>query len=155
MSSFPGIIQNSLSLLESNLNSGFSNQLSNLLKQQGINSDQLWKPLVDMVETTDEVIIFAGIAGVKKDSVDVDFFNNFMHIRGERAPLELEDEIITRHKKEIIYGQFERKITLPISITNRDSVAISMLNGVLIIKLNKTVERLNRFSVRLPTIPEN
>lgn len=154
MSSFPGIIQSSLSVLESNLNNSFSSQLSNLLQQQGINMNQLWKPLVDIVETADEVIIFASISGVKEDSIDVDFFNNFMHIRGERKPPELENEII-QHKKEIIYGQFERKITLPISITNRESVDISILNGVLIIKLNKTIEHQNRFSVRLPTIPEN
>jgi len=57
--------------------------------------------------------------------------------------------------REIIYGKFERKITLPISITQRDSVVVDVKNGVLTILIDKTVESLNKFSIKLSKSDES
>ena len=48
-----------------------------------------------------------------------------------------------------MYGSFERKITLPISVTSSESVTIKSENGVLIISIDKVREERNRFSVRV------
>ena len=144
------LIQQSLNALGDNLNSSFSGQLSDFLQLQGINMKQLWKPSVDMSETENTIIIQMIMAGVEPDSVDITFFNNSINVKGERKhhPLTLNTSS-KEISKEIIYGKFERKIILPVSVTNRDSVKIDVKNGVLVIIIDKTKESLNKFSIKL------
>jgi len=144
------LIQQSLNALGDNLNSSFSGQLSDFLQLQGINMKQLWKPSVDVSETEQTILIQMIMAGVEPDSVDITFFNNSINIKGERSPHPLTLVVNTKQlSKEIIYGKFERKIILPVSVTNRDSVKIDVKNGVLTILIDKTKESLNKFSIKL------
>ena len=147
------IIQNSLSLIEDNLNTSFSTQLSEFLQNQNFNSENLWKPLIDMMEDDNFIIIYVNIPGVNEKLINTEFFNDIISIKGQRDypgykyGLKL-DKIISR-KQEIIYGNFIRKIKLPFSITNPKSVNINANNGVLIIKINKNNENQKKFSIKI------
>ena len=156
MTTIPNLLQHSLNALGGNLNSSFSGQLSDFLQLQGVNMQQLWKPEVDLTETDDRLLVQMNMAGVDPDSVDVSFFNNSINVQGERKPhaLTLVSGAVSR-TREIIYGKFERKITLPISITQRDSVVVDVKNGVLTILIDKTVESLNKFSIKLSKSDES
>jgi HSP20 family molecular chaperone IbpA len=150
MTTLQDVIQQSLAALEGNINSSFSGHISDLLQQQGINMRQLWKPSTDIVETKDKLQICMLLPGVSKNSVDVNFFNNSVCVKGERTCSDLSLTTGATHiRKDIIYGKFERNITLPISITRRESVSIAMKEGILTITIDKTVERDNRFSVKI------
>lgn len=149
MSSFQQLISNSISLLEGQQNNNISGALSEFLQSQGLNMNEIWQPSADIVENIDNVTVYMNIPGVNNDSIDVDFFNERVVVTGERKrPF---SDIMTVVKNEIIYGKFERHINLPISVTNRDSVNISSNNGVLVIVIDKTKERRNRFSLRVPS----
>jgi HSP20 family molecular chaperone IbpA len=144
------LLQQSLSALGGNLNDSFSGQLSELLQQQGVNMQQLWKPSIDIVETDAVLQIHMNLPGVDSDSIDVDFFNNNVSIKGERhSPALAIVEGAMQRRKEIVYGKFARNIVLPISVTQKDSVSISMNNGVLAIIVDKTIEDRNKFSLKV------
>lgn len=144
----PGILT---SLIESNINSSFAEQLSDILRSSQTGIENMWKPNIDLIETENFVHLLLTVPGVDPDSIDVDFFNNYVKIKGERSfPSELNDNIqISTRRQEIIYGNFERKIMLPLSVTRNESVSINLENGILSIKIDKTIETANRFTVRL------
>ena len=146
----PEIIQQSISLIGGNLNSSFSNQLSELLHQQGINMDQMWRPAIDLMETDAFLEIHINVPGVSRDSIDVDFFNNCVKITGERIvpTIALRDDV-KLHKKEIVYGKFERKVRIPLAVTKKESVSIDLEGGVLKIVIDKSVEDRNKFSLKV------
>lgn len=141
------LIQQSLNALGDNINSSFSGQISDFLQLQGINTNQILKPLVDISETDEILLIQMIIAGVDHDSIDVSFFNNSINIQGERKPHVLIGS--TKLTREINYGKFERKIIIPVSVTKKDSVTVDVKNGVLTILIDKTKESLNKFSLKL------
>lgn len=146
MSTLPEVLQNSIHLLETNLNTSFAEQLGDMLNNNS-SGEFLWRPPVDVFETETHVKIFSNVAGISADDINVDFFNNLVVITGERKFPTI-DETMTQRQREIIYGKFKRNINLPLSITNRDSVSVNIKEGVLSIVINKALENANRFSVR-------
>jgi HSP20 family protein len=139
-------------LLENNMNSSFAEQMSDILRTtQSGGIDNLWKPNIDLIETENYVYVFATLPGVDPETVDVDFFNNYLKIKGERKfPDVLQEETtISSRRQEIIYGNFERKVSLPISVTRNESVNVSLDNGILCVKIDKSIESSNRFNIRL------
>ena len=146
MSTLPEVLQNSIHLLETNLNTSFAEQLGDMLNNNS-SGEFLWRPPVDVFETETHVKIFSNVAGISADDINVDFFNNLVVITGERKFPNI-DGMMTQRQREIIYGKFKRNINLPLSITNRDSVSVNIKEGVLSIIINKALENANRFSVR-------
>lgn len=147
MSTLPEVLQNSIHLLETNLNTSFAEQLGDMLNNNNSSGEFLWRPPVDVFETETHVKIFSNVAGISADDINVDFFNNLVVITGERKFPTI-DDTMTQRQREIIYGKFKRNINLPLSITNRDSVSVNIKEGVLSIIINKALENANRFSVR-------
>ena len=145
MSTLPEVLQNSIHLLETNLNTSFAEQLGDMPNNSS--GEFLWRPPVDVFETETHVKIFSNVAGISADDINVDFFNNLVVITGERKFPTI-DDTMTQRQREIIYGKFKRNINLPLSITNRDSVSVNIKEGVLSIVINKALENANRFSVR-------
>ena len=149
MSSFQQLVSNSIALFEGQQNSNVSGALAEFLQSQGLNMNEIWQPSADIVENIDNVTVYINIPGVNNDSIDVDFFNERVIVTGERKRPFL--DTMTVVKNEIIYGNFERHINLPISVTNRENVKISSNNGVLVIVIDKKREVRNRFSLRVPS----
>ena len=145
------LVSNGIALMEGNQSTNVTGALSEFLQSQGVNLNEFWQPSVDIVQSATTIIVYINIPGVKNDSIDVDFFNNRIIVTGERK--KLFSERMTVVKSEIIYGRFERQITIPISVTNQENVKISSRNGVLLITIDKAAEERNRFSLRLPQAP--
>tara|TARA_B100000902_G_C27203883_1_gene860528 strand:- start:680 stop:1117 length:438 start_codon:yes stop_codon:yes gene_type:complete len=134
----PQLIQTSIDLMEGNI----GEQLADVLN---VSSNSMWRPQVDIVENDKTVLIYVNIPGISSDNIDLDFFNNYVTIKGNRKQPNIENGIF--RKKEISYGKCERKIMLPISVTNQESVKVTIQHGVLIININKETEGQNKFSV--------
>jgi HSP20 family protein len=146
MSSFQQLVSNGISIIEAN-NSSLSGSVTEFLRTQGINMNEIWKPAVDIIQSSSTITLYINIPGVKNDSIDVDFCNNKVIVTGERKkPFSDRTTVV---KNEIIYGTFERQIIIPISVTNRDNVKITSKNGVLIIVIDKLSEEKNRFSLKI------
>jgi HSP20 family molecular chaperone IbpA len=137
-------------LLETNANSSFSEQLSEILSSTNNSRSNLWQPNIDLIETVNEIILYMNLAGVKRESIHVDFFSNYLCVKGERELPELgNDENIINRRQELIYGNFERKVALSLGVTMNESVNIEMENGILIIKIDKNLENNNRITLTL------
>jgi HSP20 family molecular chaperone IbpA len=141
------MISHGISMMDERQPNNITGVLTEFLQSQGINMNEIWTPAIDITETISTITVYVNIPGAKPDSIDVDFFNNRVDIKGERHRPFTNDTTV--RKNEIIYGRFERKITLPISVTSRDSVAINAEDGVLVITIDKAREERNRFSVRV------
>ena len=136
------IVAHGLSLMDGNESNNFSDVFSDLLQSQS------YAPSVDIIDKGTEINIYLNVPGVKPETVDVNFYNNIVNVKAQRVrPYINTDCSIV--KNEIIYGIFERNIGIPISVTNRDSVRISLSDGVLFVCIDKSIEERNRFSVRL------
>jgi HSP20 family protein len=136
-------------LIESNLNTSFSSQLGEFL-QESTAIATMWKPNIDRMEDVDYIYLYIELPGVDRKSININFFNNILSIKGEKKfPDNIYGENIKR-RQEIIYGDFERKILLSINITNSESVTIVNLeNGVLSLKIDKRQQEKNNFSITL------
>jgi len=92
------------------------------------------------------IYIYAELPGVKKESIDIDFYNNDIKIKFEKQP-KLNSETIILN--EIINGVFSRNITLPICVTKKEAVKVKYEDGLLFIKINKYIEEENKFTIKI------
>lgn len=120
----------------------------NALENSRINLNNTIKTLpVEMFEDSRYINIYTHVPGISEETLNLDFYNNRLLISGRRIKPEHKDSDNSLH--EILYGDFERKIVLPVSITSRDSVNQSLNNGVLHIQIDKQVEESNNFTINL------
>lgn len=131
--------------LDSTNNSNIPQIFTELLQNGNLTVTDYTTPEIDMIESQSTICIYVNLAGVNRNSIDADFFNNQLKIRGDRIKPYSADWTV--HKNEIMYGPFEKTVLLPISVTNRESVTVNTENGVLEIVINKQNEENNRFSV--------
>ena len=102
--------------------------------QRGVN----WEPPIDVLETSDAVLIFVALPGVDAEKVDLVIRGGVLMISGERVlPEELRTAII--HRLELPQGRFERQVPLPAGLygTPRSGVA----HGCLVIRLPKAASQ--------------
>ena len=98
----------------------------------------------DIVNTDQHIVIYAELPGVEKENISVDFYNNKITLVVDKnRPYE------NPTMSEIKYGHHERTITLPICVTQRETVTVVYKNGVLKITINKQIEEENKFSVSI------
>lgn len=91
---------------------------------------------VDVYETSNEIIIQTLIAGVLPENLSISITRDMVNIYGKRE----ENKSITPdqyHVKELYWGAFARKVTLPTEIEIDHAEAIER-HGMLLIKLPKT-----------------
>jgi HSP20 family protein len=94
-----------------------------------------WKPVVDIYETKDSVVIHAELPGIKKEEVAVDVKGNVLTIKGERSfNKEVKEE--NYYRKERSYGSFHRAFTLPLEV-DPDKIKAKFKDGVLEIEVPK------------------
>ena len=109
-------------------------------------SQRTWKPQMDILETRDNIIIQAEIAGVEKDDIAIEVSNKAVKISGARGRTPPE-ESATYRLAEIQFGRFERIIYLP-SLIDTNNVSALFSNGFLEISLAKfPVNRLHRIKL--------
>ncbi len=104
-----------------------------------------WKPQMDLFETADEIKIIATIAGVDKESMEIEINERAVRISGERRSPSLAGEA-TFYLAEIQYGKFERILFLPKPI-DTEQVSASLSSGILHISM---VKQRIRKSLKVP-----
>jgi HSP20 family protein len=93
------------------------------------------KPLTDIVETDEEIILTLEMPGVEKEAIEITATDDELSVLAKKteAP-EMEDENV--QKCERSYGLFRRDIKLPCGI-KREQAKADLNNGLLTITLPK------------------
>lgn len=92
-------------------------------------------PNVDVVETSDEVLVFADLPAVDPRQVEITLAGNMLTVKGQLAGIEATaGQTIHRHERP--RGAFSRSIPLPVAV-NPDRVSAESQNGVLTIRIAK------------------
>ncbi len=90
---------------------------------------------VDVINTADNIVVKAMIAGVKPSDVDVDITRDSLTLRATRTDEhEIEDENF--HQRELYWGSFARTIILPEEV-DVDLAEAKEKHGLLVITLPK------------------
>ena len=106
-------------------------------EQEGVLSAS-WTPSVDINETKEAYVVKGELPGVDKDNVDISIEDNLLVIRGEKK-VETESDEDKFHRKECVYGSFERSFSLPKQV-DVNKVEASFKNGVLKLNIPKAEE---------------
>lgn len=94
------------------------------------------RPLVDVSETDDALMISADLPGMDEKDIDVTITNGILTLKGEkRAETERKDK--NYHMMERSYGSFTRSFRLPETV-DEDKCSANFEKGVLTITLPKT-----------------
>ena len=92
-----------------------------------------WVPAVDIYEGPDAVYVVADTAGVDKESLNLIFKGQFLHLAGRRRPsVSLGKGRF--YQMEIEYGPFERIIRIPVAV-DPEQMDASYENGLLVIRM--------------------
>jgi HSP20 family protein len=129
--------------LRNNILNFASSNLDSVLTSQPSHRQQDKKIPIDIVNEEKIMYIYAELPGVNKENVDVDFYNNHITIIAEKVKPYDNPEMC-----EIKSGKYERTLVLPICITKKETVEVTINNGVLKIKINKFVEEENAFKLK-------
>ena len=102
-------------------------------------------PSYDIFYDSDTLLVVLEIPGISKENIKLDFFNNMLTVKGKK------EKIIDKSvfQGEIFYGNFERQIQLPISVTSDKNVSINSDKGLLLISVDVTKEIKNKFTINL------
>ena len=93
-----------------------------------------YTPRVDILETEDELVLFADVPGARPDSVDVKYENGELTLHARCQPRQSETNYALC---EYGVGDFYRVFTLDESI-NADKITAEIKNGVLTLHLPKS-----------------
>lgn len=88
-------------------------------------------PRVEVLKTTQDIIVLIDLPGVLKHEVQVGMIGNDLHIRGTIASRYAETTIL---HSERFYGPFDRRIPIPEPI-DRTKISAKFSDGVLEIRL--------------------
>jgi HSP20 family protein len=98
-----------------------------------------WQPAVDIYEAEDSIFVYAELAGVIADSLQVTVDGQQLRVSGMRQ-LPDHASIACIHQLEIELGGFQRTVSLP-SAVEVEGVESSYVNGILVVVLPKRVRR--------------
>ena len=129
-----------------NLESKYIDEMERMQKRMGelmqeveVTGDQqsMIRPLADVQETDEEIIVTMDLPGIDKKDVDIVISDNDLSVVAERKT---ETEISEKnyHKRERTYKKFERTVSLPAGVKMESAVA-KLADGVLRIAIPKEV----------------
>lgn len=100
--------------------------------------EKAWKPLCDVSETGDEIIVVADLSGISAENINITVEGDNLILKGMRR------EPSTAVKQnylqmEISYGPFERVIALPVSV-DAENASATFDDGFLEIRLPKVIK---------------
>ena len=104
------------------------------------------KPLADVMETDDEVVVTVDLPGMDKGDVEISVAEELLEIRAERKE-EKEEKGEEFYRKERSFSRYERSLKLPAEVRADDAKA-SLKDGVLTVRLPK-VEVTTRKKVKI------
>jgi len=92
-----------------------------------------WKPVVDIYETDEGIVISADLPGVKKEEVAVEVKNNVITLKGERRVQQGVDKK-QYFRREKCFGTFQRSFSLKSTIPP-ERIKARFKDGVLTIEV--------------------
>jgi HSP20 family protein len=99
--------------------------------------DRHVSPAIDVVEKSDEIVVYCDLPGIKKEDVDLSIAGSVLTIKGEKKK---ETDKGKSYRDETWSGSFQRTISLP-EIVDPNKVDASMKDGVLSISLAKMEDK--------------
>lgn len=111
----------------------FFDRFHNFVRHSRFSLEAVWRPSIDIVESEEEVIIFAELAGIKRSDVEITYKDGILRLRGNRR------QAYVRSKKrftqmEIEHGRFERMIKIGEEI-DAEKISVALEEGILRIRL--------------------
>lgn len=104
------------------------------------------KPLADVKETDDEVVVAVDLPGMDKGDVEISVAEDLLEIKAERK-VEKEEKGEEFYRKERSFSRYERSLKLPAGVKAEEARA-SLQDGVLTVHLPK-VEVTTRKKVKI------
>ena len=98
-----------------------------------------WKPVVDIYDDGDKIVVKAELPGVDKKDIDIALKERVLTLKGDRS-YENEVKEASYYRKERIYGHFHRSFFLPEDV-DPDKIKADFKDGVLKVEIPKTEER--------------
>ncbi len=98
-----------------------------------------WSPSCDISESDTEYRVQAELPNIKKDDVHVTLENGVLAIRGERRE-EKEEKGVRFHRRELSYGSFVRRFTMPPD-TDESKVDATFKDGMLNVVIGKSKKK--------------
>ena len=81
--------------------------------------EKLWRPAIDVEEKDEKYVVRADLPGMKKGDIHIELRNGYLTLRGERK-FEHEEKKDTYHRIERTCGTFERTLSVPEGVTEKD-----------------------------------
>jgi len=97
-----------------------------------------WKPLVDIYDNDENIVIKAELPGTNKTDIKIDVKGRVLTLKGERST-ENEVKEDRYHRRERACGKFERAFTLPAEV-DPEEIKADYNDGVLKINIPKPKE---------------
>jgi HSP20 family protein len=101
-------------------------------------ADDWAKPLMDVYQTDEEIVIEAALPGIAAEEVDIKITGDTISIKAEKE-VEKEDESANYLLREQSYKAFERTLTLPVPV-KADKADAKVIDGMLHLHLPKAEE---------------
>jgi HSP20 family protein len=101
-----------------------------------------WSPSCDISETEKEYRIHAELPSVRKEEVHVTLEDNVLTIQGERRE-EKEEKGIKFHRRELCYGSFLRRFTMP-EDADESKVDATFKDGMLDVVIGKSKQKASK-----------
>ena len=98
-----------------------------------------WRPVVDIFDNDEKIVIKAELPGVDKKDIHVDVKDGILTLSGERS-YENEVKEENYHRKERAFGKFHRSFALPDGL-NSDKIDADYKDGVLKVEIPKPEEK--------------
>ena len=102
-------------------------------------------PSYDIYYDSNTLLVILEIPGIAKEDIKLDFFNNMLTVKGKKLKI-IDKQVF---QGEIFYGNFERHVQLPISVTSDQNVSIQLQNGLLLVTIDVAKELKNKFTINL------
>jgi HSP20 family protein len=95
-----------------------------------------WRPLADIRESAEMLMVKIELAGMKEEEIDVTLYEDALVVSGERHEDPEHNENVYYHEAQIRYGPFRIEVLLLLSI-DREGVKARYENGFLWVDLPK------------------
>ena len=105
-------------------------------------SEEMYSPLVDIVEADDGLVLTADVPGAGKDDINVSVDKGVLTIEAD-ARFEVPGQDYARTHVSFVPGKFQRAFALSDEI-DRDKISATVSKGVLTVTLPKAAEARSR-----------
>lgn len=109
-------------------------ELSNRMQWLHEELEPTFTPALNVFEDGESIVVEVEVPGIKSGDVEVSFENGELTLKGEKKYEAKEN--VPVHRRERIYGAFQRTLTLPWEIV-ADKISAEMKDGVLTVTLPK------------------